>query len=47
LLVLRWFRMWNNIGKWSESRISGTITCDSLIFLCTTMSSTYPFPSCE
>jgi hypothetical protein len=47
-LVLTWSRMWNIIGKWSESRVSERITSESLIFLCTTISSaSSPFPTRE
>jgi hypothetical protein len=39
---LRWSRMWNIIGKWYESIISETMTSESLIFLCITISSISP-----
>jgi hypothetical protein len=47
LLVLTWSSMWNTIGKWSESKISETITPDSLIFWSTTMSGRSQFPAGE
>jgi hypothetical protein len=35
------------IDRWSESRISETMTSDSRTFLCTTISSTSPFSAGE
>jgi hypothetical protein len=43
-LILTWSNMWNITGRWSESKISETITSDTLIFWWTTISSTSPFP---
>jgi hypothetical protein len=46
-LILTWSSMWNNIDKWSESRILETATLESLIFWWTIMSSMSPFTSGE
>jgi hypothetical protein len=46
-VVLTWYRMWNSICKWSEYRITEIMTSESMIFLCTTISSTSPFPTRE
>jgi hypothetical protein len=32
-LILTWSSMWNTIGRWSESKISETITSDTDIFV--------------
>jgi hypothetical protein len=37
--------MWNIIGRWSESKISETMTSVTLIFWWTTMCSTSPLPA--
>jgi hypothetical protein len=46
-LIWIWFSMWNIIGRWSESKISETMTSDILLFWWTTISSTSPFHAGE
>jgi hypothetical protein len=43
-LVITWSKIWNIIGKWSETRISDTMTSESLIFLCTSNQVHLHFP---
>jgi hypothetical protein len=42
-----WSSKWKTVGRWSESRVSETMICDSQTFLCTTITSTSPFPAGE
>jgi hypothetical protein len=44
---LTWSSTWNIIGRWSESKISDTLTYDTVIFWCTTISSKSPFAAGE
>jgi hypothetical protein len=46
-IVLTWSSKRKTTGRWSESRISEMMTSDSRTFLCTTISSTSPFPAGE
>jgi hypothetical protein len=46
-LILTKSSMWNTIGRWSESKISDTMTSETLILWWTTISSTSPFPAWE
>jgi hypothetical protein len=43
-LLLMWSSKWKIIGRWSECRMSETMTSDSRTSLCTAISSTSPFP---